>query len=903
MPERDIHPSPAELHAYGIGQLSPEESDVIEQHISKCEPCCETIADLSSSDTFVELLKEAEQLSVSQPSDDVADEIESSSQTQGIPIPLKEHPRYELIGLIGRGGMGNVYEARHRKMERTVALKVLSREFLRKTEAVDRFHREVKTAAHLSHPNIVTAHDADNAGDYHFMVMEYVDGVDLSRVIRDRGALPVCEACNYIHQAAIGLQYAHEQGMVHRDIKPHNLMLTENGTVKILDFGLASLTPEAASSGQSSSIQSEWTVAGAIMGTPDFISPEQAEDARQADVRSDIYSLGATFYHLLAGRPPFDDRSVMNKLKSHAKAEPERLDHLCDEVPVELADIVARMMAKHPDDRFQTAAEVATAMGPFLDTTQTLQQRPLTKVKPNQQRHRLLTPAVATLLVAAIVAGVVFYLQTGKGTIRVALMDESLEAVIQDETIEIADGEKELEISAGRQQLVIRQKGSDIEFVTDQFRIWRNDEIKLEVSLIAGEVVVSKDGERFDSKKAEWWPPSIGEAPSKESGPWSLSGLLNDDQKYVVGTGEVVAFTPPRQQQSVKASVAGTIRQISETLIVGGHVERGEILVEISPEASALATQLTAQLMDAEARRKSATMQSETARKNIKMREAAKTEILKAAEDSVRAAKLAWDERKRHLAAQKAIELLARSNYEQRKEREGQVYEKDDLLKWKKDWDKAAAELKAGTVAESEAKERWEAEESERIAKEKEADAQIDRAQTLRLAAMKQMVTIQKEIQDIKAKLYEQQRRTIAAPRDGTLSRVNISEPGQTFKVGEELFSITVDPSESDALQRAVELSVSGNDMPNVQQGDRVLLQFEGWPAVTSDGWPSEAVGAYRGRVTSIDPTDGGNGQFRVLVEEASDVAWPNERYLRPGVRAKCWIVIERSRADGSLVE
>jgi serine/threonine protein kinase len=146
--------------------------------------------------------------------------------------------------LIGKGGMGDVYKARHRMMERTVALKIINRELVRKPEAVDRFHREVKTAARLSHPNIVTAYDAEQqAGDVHFLVMEYVDGVDLSQIIKDRGALPIAEACDYIRQAAIGLQYAHEQGMVHRDIKPHNLMVTADGTVKILDFGLASLAP------------------------------------------------------------------------------------------------------------------------------------------------------------------------------------------------------------------------------------------------------------------------------------------------------------------------------------------------------------------------------------------------------------------------------------------------------------------------------------------------------------------------------------------------------------------------------------------------------------------------------------------------------------------------------------
>ena len=266
--------------------------------------------------------------------------------------------------------MGDVYKARHRKMERTVALKVINRGLVQKGEAVDRFHREVKAAAQLSHPNIVTAYDAGQAGDFHFMVMEYVDGVDLSQTVKDRGALPIAEACDYIRQAAIGLQHAHERGMVHRDIKPHNMMVTADGTVKILDFGLASLAPEALAAASSVEARGELTAVGAIMGTPDFISPEQAEDARNADIRSDIYSLGTTLYYLLSGRVPFDDGSVMHKLRSHAQVEPAPLNSVRDDVPEELVTIASKMMAKDPDERYLTPKEVADALESFLRTWQ-----------------------------------------------------------------------------------------------------------------------------------------------------------------------------------------------------------------------------------------------------------------------------------------------------------------------------------------------------------------------------------------------------------------------------------------------------------------------------------------------------------------------------------------------------
>ena len=269
MPEITAHPCRDQLSAYNLGQLPPDEAVAVERHISECEPCCDTIISLSSDDTFVGLLKEARQLPTDQTVDrSVATE---SASCQDVPVQLAEHSRYEILGLIGKGGMGDVYQARHRKMERTVALKVINRGLIRKAEAIDRFHREVKAAAQLSHSNIVTAYDADHAGDFHFMVMEFVDGVDLSQTVKVRGALPIAEASDYVRQAAIGLQHAHERGMVHRDIKPHNLMVTADGTVKILDFGLASLAPEASEANDSDPARSDLTAAGAIMGTPAIV--------------------------------------------------------------------------------------------------------------------------------------------------------------------------------------------------------------------------------------------------------------------------------------------------------------------------------------------------------------------------------------------------------------------------------------------------------------------------------------------------------------------------------------------------------------------------------------------------------------------------------------------------------
>lgn len=424
MPKSTPHPSHEKLNAFSLGQLPPQEAAVVEGHIHDCEPCCETMLGLSSDDTFVGLLQEVQQLADDLTIDQSGASSSSASMTDDVPALLAEHPRYEIVGLIGKGGMGAVYEARHRMMDRTVALKIINRELVRKPEAVDRFHREVKAAAQLAHPNIVTAHDAEQVGNVHFLVMEYVDGVDLSHAVRDRGALPVSEACDYVRQAAIGLQHAHEQGMVHRDIKPHNLMLTADSTVKILDFGLASLAPKAATQVGIPAVRSDLTAVGDVMGTPDFISPEQADDARQADIRSDIYSLGATLYYLLSGRPPFTDGGVLQKLKSHAESEPESLVSLRDDIPEGLVAVVAKMMAKDPNQRFQTPTAVAEALdslNPFPQVLPPVKKQATKKqVRHHQQRRRMLPRATASslALLAAVIATGLYFLFTGDGGVQ-----------------------------------------------------------------------------------------------------------------------------------------------------------------------------------------------------------------------------------------------------------------------------------------------------------------------------------------------------------------------------------------------------------------------------------------------------------------------------------------------------
>jgi WD40 repeat protein len=302
------------------------------------------------------------------------------SSPAGLPAALVDHPRYRVLELLGAGGMGAVYKAEHQLMERLVALKVISPQLTASPAMVERFRREVKAAARLTHPHIVAAYDAEQAGDTHFLVMEYVAGVSLARLLAERGRLPVAVACDYVRQAALGLHHAFERGMVHRDVKPHNLMVTPGGQVKVLDFGLArfareiappllapSQAPASTAAGSAGATLSPeaLTQVGTLLGTPDYLAPEQATDPHATDIRADVYSLGCTLYELLTGQPPFPGGDAVEKVMAHVQRTPPPLTQVRGDVPPEVARVVERMMAKDPARRYQTPAEVAAALAPF----------------------------------------------------------------------------------------------------------------------------------------------------------------------------------------------------------------------------------------------------------------------------------------------------------------------------------------------------------------------------------------------------------------------------------------------------------------------------------------------------------------------------------------------------------
>lgn len=272
--------------------------------------------------------------------------------------------KYKLLERLGVGGMGTVYKAYHPMTDRIVALKLVNKAILANPPAVARFRTEVRLICSLNHPNIITAYDADSVGEMHFLVMEFGQGRDLRSWLKEFGPLPINWACDCIRQAALALDHAHQRGLVHRDIKPENLLVegadpTTSPRVKLLDMGLARLM------GEEPAEDAALASAGKLMGTPDYISPEQATAARDADIRSDIYSLGTTFFKILTDRVPFEGGDLRQRLMARLLTDAPRVSSCRADVPPELDEVVARMLAREPDDRFQTPVEVAQALYPY----------------------------------------------------------------------------------------------------------------------------------------------------------------------------------------------------------------------------------------------------------------------------------------------------------------------------------------------------------------------------------------------------------------------------------------------------------------------------------------------------------------------------------------------------------
>ncbi len=423
----------------------------------------------------------------------------------GLPSELVNHPRYRVIRSLGCGGMGAVFEAEHRLMQRRVALKIIKPQWLSNSEAVARFRREMQ-AAKLVHPHVVTAFDAEQAGDVHFLAMEFVDGVNLAELVSQRGPLSVEMACECIRQAALGLQHAYEHGMVHRDIKPGNLMVTfvvppsggsgsqrrppEGGTtnVKILDFGLARFASEGIEGGDTS--------AGTLLGTPDFMAPEQARNSHEADIRSDLYSVGCTLYFLLTGEVPYPGgKTALERALAHAERAPQLLATFRGDVPPALQAVLDRLLAKRPEDRFQTPAELAVALEPFVSSSQFIRHLAAGLISNAPVSHRPMAAGLKRVLMAfgcvgfVLVMAIVVQVATDKGDLRIRSDVDGVVLLLSQEgqavwRIEAEAGDSVKRLPSGQYALELKDSPNDLRLSTTRVVLRRG---------CSAEVVVSRE--------------------------------------------------------------------------------------------------------------------------------------------------------------------------------------------------------------------------------------------------------------------------------------------------------------------------------------------------------------------------------------------------------------------------
>ena len=377
--ERNRCPSVEELESLLAERLSDAELEPVEMHLENCGACQEQLElmiaktlppttparggnprDAQPDEKFLRRLKQL-------PPPFISDEaIAPSWSADALPTRAERIQRgrlgqYEILEELGKGNMGVVYKAMHVELGKVVALKVLPATTMDEIN-IERFKNEARMASRLDHVNIVATHDAGRAEGVHFLVMTFVDGVDIAKVVQRRGRLSIPDACEVVRQAAVGLQHAFQRGLVHRDIKPSNLMLTRDGVVKVLDFGVARSFSETVAA-------ERLTATGMLLGTADYLAPEQWENPHAVDTRADIYSLGCSLYHLIAGHPPFHGpryQSILTKMRGHLDSPAPSLAEVCPEAPVELAAVLNRMLAKDPADRFATPGELVEALQPFV---------------------------------------------------------------------------------------------------------------------------------------------------------------------------------------------------------------------------------------------------------------------------------------------------------------------------------------------------------------------------------------------------------------------------------------------------------------------------------------------------------------------------------------------------------
>ena len=511
-----------ELRGYAEGTIPEDSAETVALHMAGCATCRDQLTRLereghwlrdvihaTSSDAFSQEPELQRLLAGSAAMMAAAQPVRRSSPDRT--LPGKNLGPYRLVSKLGEGGMGAVFEAVHDKLRRTVAIKVLPSHALRDATAVARFEQEMVAIGSLDSPHIVRAHDAGQVGDEHFLVMEYVAGLNAAQLLQRHGPLPPAAAAEVVRQAAVGLQYAHERGLVHRDLKPSNLMVTPTGQVKILDLGLARLShadlPELTSSRQT-------------MGTPDYLAPEQINASHDVDIRADLYSLGCTLFALLVGQPPFAGENYatpVRKLWGQVHDAPPNLQAILPNVPQPLAAIVERLLAKDPAQRFAQPLDLAKALEslttgqsladhvqqamhsppidqslPSIDTRSGRRQAstgPTKSLAKTLSRSNKLAAGrriwlgalalIALLTAGAALAGVI-YVVTDQGTLKIETIDDSVQVIVTQngKEVEVIDlkEKKSIKLWSGVYRLKLAKGKPGLNLETDAVRLVRGKE-------------------------------------------------------------------------------------------------------------------------------------------------------------------------------------------------------------------------------------------------------------------------------------------------------------------------------------------------------------------------------------------------------------------------------------------
>ena len=530
-------PTQNRLQDFLEGSIADRESEEISTHISECLRCDEALSDLENNQSdvlkllranaptgfllepeFAELRKNTVGIGIAD-TDSLSDEHE----------PLESGKRlrdYRLVRKIGEGGMGTVYQAVHVHLAKSVALKILPTDKLQSGQSVSRFRQEMRAVGRVNHPNVVSASDAGKIDGQHFLVMELVQGADLARIIQECGQLGVADACEIVRQAANGLQHAHDNGLVHRDVKPSNVMLAVDGSVKLLDLGLASLNKTDFEASANITVSDGLTSVGQIMGTLDYMAPEQITASPDVDVRADVYALGATLFQLLTRKTPCGDRSheMPQRIEAVLSEPPLDIATLRNDVPEELRALLTKMLAKSPSERPQAASEVAREIARFTsdaklatlaETCRTSLDIPsadvdvtddasflVSRIVEPEKRATKRRPLTARAILGTcltLFAAAVFFIVTNNGTVKVEVLDESFQVAIDGRTLTVTEegNAQPIKLRVGEHKLTVKIGNSD--FVTSDFEIRRNGEVAFRVEPLSGKVIVSRDGREVAS--------------------------------------------------------------------------------------------------------------------------------------------------------------------------------------------------------------------------------------------------------------------------------------------------------------------------------------------------------------------------------------------------------------------